>query len=625
MLYTTFNTLNNDVLLNIFNYYRLVDEKHWNVRLEWFKLAHVCRRWRFLVYGSAFHLDMSLRCKNGSPVVDMLAILPPLPLVIDYRYATATIQVDALDELGIFHVLQLRDRVRHVDLHIPHSSLHKSLALMNEPFPNLEHVTLSSTGDGDSSLILPKNFLAPNLRHLRLSKVGLPGDLTLLSTASLLTLTLTNVQASGYILPKHLVMLLQSSPQLEELSIGFSIPLPSPGAERGLLDVLVPPVTLLNLNHLTFRGVSAYLESLVAQMRAPRLQALDITFFNQLAFVLPHLSRFTDAVQELKLPIAKISFDRDSVSVGTADDWGRDGGSRHLSLRVICKPFDWQIDCAAQICSALIPVLSSVEQLIFDTDAERRTIWPNGAVDGVTWLELLRPFIGGRGLYIHGSVLAWELSRALHLDEPDIQGLDPNLLLALSWLVHETHIEHTFAPFNGTRQNAALRLPRLSQPPSPVHLDPSPPSPMLLSPVPVYPLVHPSPSPVQVSPLSASSSPLPVYTFPSPVPVLSESFPMQPHISTNRWKYPSSSISDLLQFLDLEFVPFSLVSLRSEPVPKYLRGPRPRLAVPYNPPFQINQDFPPSRTARSVREFPPPKHIRCRVRPSHKGAGSAWR
>src|SRR5258708_5793876 len=164
---------------------------------------------------------MSLSCTNGSSVVDMLAHLPPLPLVIDYRYAT----IDPLDELGIFHALQLRDRVRHVDLHIPHSTLHRLLPLMDEPFPSLEHISLSSTGDREISLILPQNFLAPNLRHLMLSGVDLPGELTLLSTSSLITLTLTNIQASAYFLPNHLATFLRSFPQLEELSIGFSIPL----------------------------------------------------------------------------------------------------------------------------------------------------------------------------------------------------------------------------------------------------------------------------------------------------------------------------------------------------------------------------------------------------------------
>jgi hypothetical protein len=181
------------------------DEKHWH-RLGWYKLAHVFRRWRHLIYGSASYLDVHLLCTNGSPGVDTLAHLPPLPLVVDYQFATATI--GALDELGISHALQLRDRVRHAVLRVPSSSLHKSLALMGEPFPSLGHLSLSPTADEDSSLVLPETFMAPNLRHLTLSSVGLPADLALLSTASLVTLTLANIRASGYFLPKHLVTLL---------------------------------------------------------------------------------------------------------------------------------------------------------------------------------------------------------------------------------------------------------------------------------------------------------------------------------------------------------------------------------------------------------------------------------
>jgi hypothetical protein len=157
-------------------------------------------------------------------------------------------------------------------------------------------------------------------------------------------------------------------------------------------------VTLPILKRLVFRGGSAYLDSLVAQMRAPRLQVLDITLFNQLAFAIPHLSHFTDAAQALKLPIAKIVFDRDMVSVSTGDDLEMGHGSRYCSLQVMCKPFDWQIDCAAQICGALVPALSNVGKLILDSDEERRSLWPNGAVDGVTWLELLKPFVGAREL-----------------------------------------------------------------------------------------------------------------------------------------------------------------------------------------------------------------------------------
>ncbi|KAI9432404.1 hypothetical protein H4582DRAFT_1112423 [Lactarius indigo] len=77
VLYTTADTLNDDVLLGVFDYYRLDSEIHWNTRLGWRKLSHVCRRWRHLVYGSATHLDMHILCTNGTPPVNTLVHLPP--------------------------------------------------------------------------------------------------------------------------------------------------------------------------------------------------------------------------------------------------------------------------------------------------------------------------------------------------------------------------------------------------------------------------------------------------------------------------------------------------------------------------------------------------------------------
>ncbi|KAI9451455.1 hypothetical protein BJY52DRAFT_1352080, partial [Lactarius psammicola] len=467
VLYTNIESINNDILLSIFNYYRLVDENGWNLQLEWCKLSHVCRRWRYLIYESAFHLDMHILCTNGTPVVDTLAHLPPLPLVINYQDATATI--GAKDELGMSRALQLRDRVRSVVLSIPPASLHKLLVLMDDSYPILEHLSLSSTAkDADAGLILPMTFTAPNLCHLDLLGISLPKMLPLLSsTVALVTLTLTNVQSSGYFLPKHLVTRLRFLPQIEELSICFSIPIPRPSAESELSNAPGTPVTLPALKRLTFRGVGAYLESLVAQIRAPLLEQFAITIFNQVAFALPHLSRFADTTERLKLPIASVIFEYDAVSVvaDQRDRHQRADGSPSLSFRVTCREFDWQVDCAAQICNALTPALSGVEGLTLDFDGQRiPTEWEDGAVDGASWRQLLGPFVGVRELRICDA-LAWELSFALDSDDA---GLDPMLLPDLQELapqLEEDHPNNAFSSFIDARQIAG-RPVRLS--PSPV-------------------------------------------------------------------------------------------------------------------------------------------------------------
>ena len=432
MLYTTINTLDDDVLLGIFSYYRLNEANAWNVRLGWCKLSHVCRRWRHLVHSSAFHLGMHILCTNGTPTLDTLDHLPSLPLLIDYRDTTATISRQ--DELGIHHALLLRDRVRHIDLRLPPSILHKFLMLMDEPFSVLGHLSLSSTIKEDTSLVLPKTFLAPNLRHLTLLGIDLPKRLRFLSsTVSLVTLVLTNIRASGYFIPRLLVARLQSLPRLEELSIGFSIPIPRPSAERELLGKRGTPVTLLNLKHLRFQGTSAYLECLVAQIRVPLLERLDIALFNQIAFALPHLSHFTNIIEGLKSPVAEVSFGRDAVSVITNHYNTRQHNGR-FALRVMCRQLDWQIDCAAQICSALMPALFGVEELKLRFYEQMiPTEWQNDEIDGTTWHELLRAFIGVKKLRLCAA-LSQELSRALQADDV---GSDPGLLPGLGEIVSE--------------------------------------------------------------------------------------------------------------------------------------------------------------------------------------------
>ena len=68
----------------------------------WYRLAHVCQRWRNLILGSASSLGLCLVCTYGTPVADMLVHSPPLPLVIDYRIRGIT----AEDEEAILLALE---------------------------------------------------------------------------------------------------------------------------------------------------------------------------------------------------------------------------------------------------------------------------------------------------------------------------------------------------------------------------------------------------------------------------------------------------------------------------------------------------------------------------------------
>jgi hypothetical protein len=136
------------------------------------------------------------------------------------------------------------------------------------------------------------------------------------------------------------------------------------------------------------------------------------------------LFHFTDKAEGLKLPIAEVKFGRDAVSIIMGDHNGRQHNEL-FSIHVMCRQLDWQIDCAAQICNALMPALFGVEMLTLKFYEQMLpTEWQNGEIDGTTWHELLRAFFGVKALHLCAALLQ-ELSRALQVDDV---GSDPGLL-----------------------------------------------------------------------------------------------------------------------------------------------------------------------------------------------------
>ena len=330
------------------------------------------------------------------------------------------------DELGIYHVLQLHGRIRHIKLSLPPPILQNVLVLMDENFPILEHLALSRSFSVDHPpFTLPKGFLAPNLLHLSLSyDIRLSKRLRVLtSTVSLVTLTLRGIRTSSYFRPRLLVARLRSLLLLEELTISFSTLISHVSTERELVGESEAPITLPSLKNLWFEGVGAYLESLVAQIRVPLLERLWIGLHNDLAFVaLPHLSYLINTTEAFKLPTAMVKFTCNGVGISFHHHRLPLGGEPFL-LTMRCELVDRQIGCAAQICHALIPTLSGVQTLslahmIIDTNEIpiAMQIRPNGVIDATTWHDLLRMFIGVKQLHIYHEIME-EVSHALQVDE----------------------------------------------------------------------------------------------------------------------------------------------------------------------------------------------------------------
>ncbi len=156
-------------------------ECQWALEKWWYKLAHVCQRWRNLILGSTSHLGLYLVCTSGTPVVDMLEHSPPLPLIIDYDKYYDDIPVE--DEKGIFLSLEQRDRVRRIRLRLRAPILQKLIMAINEEYPILEYLILVPPQERNTILILPETLQAPHLHHILLAGFALPTGCQLITTA----------------------------------------------------------------------------------------------------------------------------------------------------------------------------------------------------------------------------------------------------------------------------------------------------------------------------------------------------------------------------------------------------------------------------------------------------------
>ena len=227
---TSIHILDDNSLLKVFHLYRpflLGEDQDVNIRLEggeqwagerwWYRLAHVCQRWRNIILGSPSYLGLCLVCTYGTPVADMLLHSPPLPLIIDYEYDNI---ITAEDEKAIMLALEQRDRVRRIRFDLPVLKLQKFIMAFDGEYPTLEHlILLGPYEEKREVLILPETFQTPHLRHLVIDcSIQIPIRSPLLGTAAgLVVLCLVMYHPSTYFQPTVLLQWLSSMPQLEIL------------------------------------------------------------------------------------------------------------------------------------------------------------------------------------------------------------------------------------------------------------------------------------------------------------------------------------------------------------------------------------------------------------------------
>ena len=295
--------LPDDVLLEVFDAYRqdmeLLPryENIWNSKDGWFKLAHVCTRWRRLVLLSPTRLHVHLLFTPHRPSkVTMLTRLPSFPILVDYR---ATSGIESKENLALAATISNRSRVRGFALRTPY--MDKVCKALSHPFPELESLEiLPSSPHEHEVLILPANFLSgsvPCLRRLTLRKVA-PGCLSpLLSSATgLVELNLSLYTEWGSPPEASFLSNLRRMSCLRRLELSLLYHPFTPFSDLPLPTVTgdVVPLRLSELTHVIFTGHRTYLEALLIGSAAPCLQHLDVTLYGQSygTFTIPHLCKF---------------------------------------------------------------------------------------------------------------------------------------------------------------------------------------------------------------------------------------------------------------------------------------------------------------------------------------------
>ena len=424
----------------------------WNRERWWYRLVHVCRRWRYLVLQSPSSLRLSLLCTRRTPVADMLANSPPLPLIIDHldedNDSTTT-----EDEEGIILALQNYDRVRRIRLRNPILKLQKAIIALDGEFQILEYLLIHHKYPRPTRLNIPETFRAPNLRHLSLMGFDIQIESPILTTMrNLVTLNLDLIPFSAYFQPNDLLLRISLMPQLEILRICFISSCPgSDVVERQLLRApIMTHVTLPKLRWFGFEGANAYLEAVLPWVNFPLLGKLQVYFFNQMTYSIPHLKQYISASTNFHPIAITLTFHEYCFDVIARSP---EALTYSLSTGFLGSHLDWQVASAAQVFHMLGTVFSAVEHLTLRYRRRLMFMWNwNNEGDRTHWRDLLGSFSKVKAILVDDELVG-QLSRSLRPGEGDSA---MELLPELHELSYDsTNTSHdAFTQFIDARQKA---------------------------------------------------------------------------------------------------------------------------------------------------------------------------
>jgi hypothetical protein len=353
---------------------------------QWQTLAHVCRRWRSIVFGSPRGLNLRLVCTPKTPARYKLDIWPALPLVVSGNMESSSSTNNVIAALG------QNNRVCQVNLcGLADWQLEEVLAPMQVSFPELTVLRLSS--DNETLPVIPDSFLggsAPRLQSFYWDGIPFPGLPNLLLSAShLVSLWLNNIPHSGCISPEAMAALLSVSSSLKRLELEFELQSFQSRPDWEGRSLPPPKRSILPaLQEFRFKGDTEYLEGLVTHIDTPRLDGMHITFFDQIDFDCPRLGQFIDRTPK---------FGTHDTAFVLFGNWHTSVALLNLEIVISWREPDRQLSSIAQVCNSL-HLLSTIEHLYIERQAWAR-VSQIDAIENTEWLQLFLPFTAVKYLF----------------------------------------------------------------------------------------------------------------------------------------------------------------------------------------------------------------------------------
>jgi hypothetical protein len=265
----------------------------------WLNLAHVCREWRAVMFGSTSRLDLGITVRPMTPDDIETILSGPWQLFINFYGDLDGEMTDS----ALWHIraaLKRPDRVRDIFFAGPSEWFDEFFRAANCPLPKLESLVLCSSYDEE--LKIPDTFLGGpdqsnlHLQYLGLKRVSLTSIYKFLRSTSALTDLDLRIDTSFGTSPEtSLLACLQGLPVLYRLVLVISSSLlESPPQPSTLVDI----VTLSKLKYLRYIGQSVFLDAIAAGLSAPFLQDLFMDFSDEILSHIVHLPRFINETEK---------------------------------------------------------------------------------------------------------------------------------------------------------------------------------------------------------------------------------------------------------------------------------------------------------------------------------------